>query len=629
MQGEFRKRMAWLHTWCGLVSGWLLCAIFLTGSLSVFRAPITRWMQAQPLMEAVPAAQSHVALQEAARYLGAQAPGARFWRIELAQQPGDALLLAWQAAGGQRSSLQTAALDPATGALLAQPWGRKTEGGRHFMSFHYTLHGGTLGFWLVGFLAMCMLLALVSGVVVHRRIFADFFTLRLGKGQRSWLDAHNATGVLALPFLFMVTYTGLAFFYTSYMPWPVKAVYGTDAQAYGRFQAALSPEAPPPRRALQGSPAPLHDLAPLLAQAQAITGQQPRMLFIERPGDASMTVRVFNHPPADARSIRNLAGQLMFDGVSGAVLQVRNPDPDAPTHSGHIHPVLEALHVASFGGWSIRWMYFLSGLMGTAMMATGTLLFMVKRRQKSALEFGPATAGIYRLVDSLNVAALAGIALASIGYFWVNRLLPQGLPGREAWEIRGFLLIWAASWLHAACRPTARAWVEQLSLAGALAVCLPLLNLVTTGQSAWHYALLGDWQRAGVELVAIALGLVLMGMAWQVQQGWQRQAPATKPRPATRQAAAARAHTRLQVASRVLAASLGGYGVASLLASALALRLPQFISVSPAEAVLAATLLSYVFYLLVAIWVFSIRAATHAWLGLAALALACGTMVAA
>lgn len=75
----------------------------------------------------------------------------------------------------------------------------------------------------------------------------------------------------------------------------------------------------------------------------------------------------------------------MFDGVSGAVLQVRNPDPDAPTHSGHIHPVLEALHVASFGGWSIHWMYFLSGLMGTAMMATGTLLFMVKRRQKSAL----------------------------------------------------------------------------------------------------------------------------------------------------------------------------------------------------------------------------------------------------
>ena len=44
-----RQSMAWLHTWGGLACGWLLCAIFLSGSLSVFRQPITRWMEAQPL----------------------------------------------------------------------------------------------------------------------------------------------------------------------------------------------------------------------------------------------------------------------------------------------------------------------------------------------------------------------------------------------------------------------------------------------------------------------------------------------------------------------------------------------------------------------------------------------------
>ncbi len=50
MKDSFRQRMAWLHTWCGLACGWLLCAIFLTGTLSVFREPITRWMQAQPAL---------------------------------------------------------------------------------------------------------------------------------------------------------------------------------------------------------------------------------------------------------------------------------------------------------------------------------------------------------------------------------------------------------------------------------------------------------------------------------------------------------------------------------------------------------------------------------------------------
>lgn len=35
---------------------------------------------------------------------------------------------------------------------------------------------------------------------------------------------------------------------------------------------------------------------------------------------------------------------------------------------------------------------------------------------------------------------------------------------------------------------------------------LPLLNLLTTGQHLLAYASAGDWQRAGVELVALAFG---------------------------------------------------------------------------------------------------------------------------
>jgi len=615
--------MGWLHTWCGLVAGWLLCAIFLTGTLSVFRAPITRWMEARPL---VAAGDTRAALHQAAEHLAAQASGARFWRIELPQQPGDALLLAWQPAGGGRGSQQAAAMDPGTGALLPRPWGRKTEGGRHFMTFHYTLHGGIPGFWLVGWLAMCMLVALVSGVVVHRRIFADFFTFRPGKGQRSWLDAHNATAVLALPFLLMIAYTGLAFFYASYVPWPLRSVYGTDGKAYERFQSELSHHAAAPRPAPQGTPAALHDLPPLLEQAQALTGQPARMLVVERPGDASMAVRVYSQPPQDARTLLGTAGDVLFDGVSGAVLQVRRPDPDAPYASEQIHKVLEALHVASFGGWTIRWLYFFCGWMGTAMMATGTLLFMVKRRQKSGMEFGAATLRAYRTIEALNVAHLAGIALASIGYLWINRLLPADLPGREAWEIRGFLLVWLASLLHAALRSVQRAWVEQLGLASALCVGLPLLNLATTGQHVARYAQAGDWQRAGVELVALGLGAVMACIALQVHgSNWRRgvSARAHHARPG-----ATSARYRLGIASRVLAACGGGYGVACLAACALAAVLPLLSGASRADGVLIASLLAFVFYTVVAIWVFSTRSVARAWLGLAGVALACAGVMA-
>ena len=39
----FRQAMSWLHTWAGLVLGWLLFAIFLTGTLSFFRNELNLW----------------------------------------------------------------------------------------------------------------------------------------------------------------------------------------------------------------------------------------------------------------------------------------------------------------------------------------------------------------------------------------------------------------------------------------------------------------------------------------------------------------------------------------------------------------------------------------------------------
>ncbi|EPM93235.1 membrane protein, partial [Pseudomonas syringae pv. actinidiae ICMP 19070] len=50
--------MAWLHTWVGLLFGWLLFAIFLTGTLSYFKDEITQWMQPEIPLRALDAGAS-------------------------------------------------------------------------------------------------------------------------------------------------------------------------------------------------------------------------------------------------------------------------------------------------------------------------------------------------------------------------------------------------------------------------------------------------------------------------------------------------------------------------------------------------------------------------------------------
>lgn len=68
---------------------------------------------------------------------------------------------------------------------------------------------------------------------------------------------------------------------------------------------------------------------------------------------------------------------------------------------------------------------------------------------------------------------------------------------------------------------------------------------------------------------------------------------------------------RLAVTSRVLAAVIGGYLMASLAAICLALWLPT----SLADAVVTGMMSSFVFYLLAVLWCFACRTAWRAWAG--------------
>ncbi|MBY0252790.1 MAG: PepSY domain-containing protein, partial [Methylobacterium organophilum] len=45
MRKTFRQSMAWLHAWSGLVVGWVLFAVFVTGTASYYRPEISQWMR--------------------------------------------------------------------------------------------------------------------------------------------------------------------------------------------------------------------------------------------------------------------------------------------------------------------------------------------------------------------------------------------------------------------------------------------------------------------------------------------------------------------------------------------------------------------------------------------------------
>ncbi|SAL79089.1 membrane protein [Caballeronia peredens] len=528
-----RQTMSDLHIWAGLLAGWILYAMFLTGTVSYFKDEISQWMRPEQPQQRVVADPALVA-QRVAATLGAIAAGSPQWSFDLPSERSSVIGSFWRtpgAANGKRT-FEEASFDPATGKRTSA---RGTLGGEFFYRFHFQFYYMPVlwGRWLAGLCAMFMLVAIVSGVITHKKIFTDFFTFRWGKGQRSWLDAHNALSVFGLPFHAMITYTGLVTLMAMYMPWGAQIAFKTPAERQAmtsQLSAFIQPGKPSGQKA---------ELAPVDAMVRAAEARWGRdkvgRVTITNPGDNTARVAVSR---GEASRVSMSPQYMLFDGVTGKLIDVKDGVGGAAETRG----VLYALHLGRFSDLQLRWLYFIVSLAGTAMVGTGLVMWTVKRAQKLPDPARPYFG--FRLVERLNIASIAGLSVAMTGFFWSNRLLPLNMAARADAEINLFFAIWGATLLYALVRAAKRAWIELLWLATAMLALLPVLNAFTTERPLWRSVAQGDWVFAGFDLMLWAFAALHAALAWRVA----RHRPRIEPRRAR---AAARSVTAQPEEERV------------------------------------------------------------------------------
>jgi uncharacterized iron-regulated membrane protein len=523
MKEGFRQSMAWLHTWTGLVVGWVLFFIFVTGTAGYVNEEITRWMRPElPMPERVEVADRPAMLERSLTYLEREAPNANSWRITLPHEslsPRRELgwIIGWEdmpEKGERFGRNHDATLNVRTGDPIPEVKPRDTGGGNALYSMHYALHYIPYGVAIniVGICSMLMLLAILTGVITHKKIFKDFFTFRPGKGQRSWLDAHNVISVMALPFFLMITYSGLLFYAFNYMPAAATTLYGKDrgplydelyARDKGEYLAVSRPTAA---------------LAHVIGHAEA--------LWPER-GVASLILRRPKGEPAyiEVRRIQGSAvdfyGQesLRFAADDGRLLELQDKDHAV----GKVNMTFFGLHEGHFADRWIRWLYLLASLLGCGMIGTGLVLWTIKRRNQHAKKGdGPSVFDTYglRLVEVLNVGTLVGLPAAVAAYFWANRLLPLDMSHRADWEMHCLFLAWGWMFLYASVRPLKRAWMECAWITVAGYGLIPLLNALTTNRHLGVSLVQGDWVMAGFDLSMFGLAAIFTYGALKIRRRW-------------------------------------------------------------------------------------------------------------
>ncbi|MGE8540699.1 MAG: PepSY-associated TM helix domain-containing protein [Acinetobacter sp.] len=545
-----RQSMSWLHTWASLILGWLLYAIFVTGTLSFFQNEITVWMKPE-LHQSVPHAAQTQQTQVALDYLQQNHPHAASWNIQLPNTRQNTTLITVREAGedpNARRGGKRITIDSATGEVLEA---RETRGGSFLYRFHFELYGmpRIWARWIVGIATLLMLVAMISGVITHKKIFKDFFTFRSGKGQRSWLDAHNATAVFALPFHIMITFSGLLLLLFTIMPWGIERIYEnrgaflqdqrkalveTPEQAQSRSEGRgentqgqnargenaqgqmARGERGENRRKQKPQPAPLADLTPMLTYAQLEWKDNPvGSIKITAPNTTRAKVEL-QALHGESVAYRSVYQSMQFNGVSGENTTDESAKLRSPSVPMGIYNVVTTLHEARGVDIALRWLLFLSGIIGTLMVATGLILWCVKRAPQQQKQ-GYKSFG-YRTAEVTNIAAIIGLPIACAGYFYGNRLISASAENRADLEIRAFFMVWLITLIYAAIRKHRQAWLELLAFAAAAFALLPIVNFMTGGQPLWNTIANGQWVIACFDLAMWILALLFAYSFYKVKK---------------------------------------------------------------------------------------------------------------
>jgi hypothetical protein len=515
MKGTFRQSMKWLHTWVGLVVVWVLFFMFITGTTGYFNDEITRWMEPErPLV--TPNVSTEKMLNLSQQYLTEHATKAERWRIQLPSSRDGNLKVRWNQPSEKNKEEQeyfTKVLNTETGKEASKV--RKTGGGDELYYMHYALHymPSIVAYWIVGFCTMLMLIAVITGVIFHKKIFSDFFTFRAKKGLIGWLDVHNVLSVVALPFHFMITYSGLLFFLTTYM------VLGFNFSLNEAQQDTFYDDLFPDTVSVEKSDT-AHTLTPLTDMYLQAKNTWPtdtlNQVIINYPHDANARVK-FTRLKTDITYNPN---DEIFFNSAGALIIV--PEREI-TASGQIEDGFLSLHEGNYATPAVRFLYLLVGLMGAAMVASGGILWTTKRKPKQDKNPNGPDFG-YRLVEQLNIGSFVGLPIAIAVYFCANRLLPVGMDNRADWEMHCLFISWALLLIYPAFRPGIKAWLEQLKFAAVMFTFIPVLNFLTTDKHLGITLLIGDWNYAGFDLVMIVLGISFGFAAHKVKKHIMSQA---------------------------------------------------------------------------------------------------------
>src|SRR5690606_3110133 len=271
------------------------------------------------------------------------------------------------------------------------------------------------GYLIAGITAFLFLFALITGLLLHwDKIVSNFFTFRpFNRWKTVWTDMHTALGVIGFPYQFMFAVTGIVLIINTVLITPF-ANHLYDGKKDKLYEDLETTQSYP----LVYSYKDLNQEFTFDKYLQMAKDKWPdseyKRLTLKNYGDENMYVVVEVEPHYN----KSFAGSgiLAIQVLGDNVLEEKSIYTDV-TYINRVRSLIYRLHFGDFGGYPVKALYFVLGVMGCLVIISGILVWLVARdknnviARKRKFNFWTANVFLALCLSMLPVTAITFIAI--------------------------------------------------------------------------------------------------------------------------------------------------------------------------------------------------------------------------
>ncbi|WP_353183390.1 PepSY-associated TM helix domain-containing protein [Parapedobacter lycopersici] len=490
-----------LHTISGILVCAILYVIFFAGSFSFFKKEIQAWEKGQSYTHANTLAFDYDTLIDS---INAQYD-LRGRDMELYLQADN--YQAYISLTPSKDSLANAAGSEAVSLTYDFAGHRKSTYTESYDlgEFLYRLHflaqlnaiplnfAGPFGYVLAGLVSFLFLFALITGLLLHwNKIASNFFVFRpWSKWKTVWTDVHTVLGVIGYPYQFIYAVTGIVLIFNTALLLPFSKLLYKDNP--NQLYDAVNNYSNDP---FEYQHKPLQEPIDINTIIQKVDREWPATqltnIQFKNYGDAGMHI-VFRGA-ADPHADFAATGKLVYRVADDTVVFNKPANTDA-SYIDWVRALAYRLHFGDYGGYPLKIIYFILGIMGCIITASGIMIWLVARDKNTV----PAHKRKFNCWAA-NVFLAVCLTMLPVTAFTFIAVKATHLSGQDS-----LYSVYFYSWLvlsvyYVVRRNIRRTHAETLLLGSLLGLLVPVVNGIFGGNWLWN-----TWREGAVDILAVDL----------------------------------------------------------------------------------------------------------------------------